>query len=282
MSPFVDRIPESVDFYQEGDAGDFKIEAFGRYVKEKTGIPFRNRGNLYEGLSGEEAEEAAGRLARIRVKDPAKKFFPGAPLQGEIDYEKRRIGDTGWRAFGVFYDGIRYQEIVSRLIPEDPESPRCSILFTHQLFGTRDSNDRRYHARASLYGFPSLISTTGIVEAPAKPREYYLKKQAGIPVEFLMQEYEDRFVVRGDSRMTEILKGYAMQALFFHLLDEPFCGDRSCRLFNSHWQEELLHSQLGGRYEFCPRHEGVLRVLKNRKRSRGGIGLSSTCGSPGN
>jgi hypothetical protein len=102
------------------------------------------------------------------------------------------------------------------------------------------------------------------VEAPAKPKEYYLKRQMGVPMEMLKEEYQDRFLDHGDVRTAEVLKGYAMQALFFHLFGGPFCEDRDCRLFNSHWQEEVLHAQLDGKYEFCPRHEAMVRALKER------------------
>jgi hypothetical protein len=143
------------------------------------------------------------------------------------------------------------------------------ILFTNQLFGTWDRDNRRYHARVSLYGFPSLISTTGLFEAPARPKGYYLRKQMGVPIELLKEEYQGRFLEPGDARMTEVVKGYAMQALFFHLWGEPFCEDPDCRLFNSHWQEEVLHAQMDGRYEFCAKHEAILKRLRNRAKEEG-------------
>ena len=54
------------------------------------------------------------------------------------------------------------------------------------------------------------------------------------------------------------------KAHLFYVTGEPFCEDRDCRLFNSHWQEEVLHSQLDGQYEFCSRHEGILKGLRER------------------
>ncbi len=208
-------------------------------------------------------EAIAKEFARIKVKDPGARFVLGSPLQAEIDYEKRRARDPKWRIFGILYEGVRYQKIVSELIDKgELDLTRCSILFTNQLFGTWDRGDLRYHARVSLYGFPNLISTTGLVEAPAKPKGFYLKKQVGVPVQLLKEEYQGRFLDHGDARTTEVLKGYAMQALFFHLSGEPFCEDPDCRLFNSHWQEEVLHSQLNGRYEFCPKHEEALKSLR--------------------
>jgi len=258
-------IPTSIDLYQEGDLKGLNIEDICRYLKEKTQIPFRLHGNIYKGLPEERVEVVAKEFARIKVKDPGKQFVPGVPLQAEIDYEERRLKDSKWRIFGILYEGIWYQKVVFELIDKgESDLNRCSILFTNQLFGTWDRGDQRYHARVSLYGFPHLISTTGLVEAPAKPKEFHLKKQMGVPIEILKEEYQGRFLDYGDVRTTEVLKGYAMQALFFHFLGEPFCEDRDCRLFNSHWQEEVLHSQLDGRYEFCSRHEAILDELKGR------------------
>jgi hypothetical protein len=84
----------------------------------------------------------------------------------------------------------------------------------------------------------------------------------GTPIEWLKEEYQGRFLDHSDSRMTEVLKGYAMQALLFHLTGDPFCEDRDCRLFNSHWQEEVIHSQINGKYEFCPIREALLKGLR--------------------
>jgi len=259
------KIPASIHLYQEGKLEGLNIEDLGQYLKEKTHIPFHLCGNIYKGLPEERIEAAAKEFARIKVKDPGRGFVFGLPLQAEIDYEKRRIRDPNWRVFGILYEGIWYQKIVSELIDKgELDFNRCCILFTNQLFGTWDRDNRRYHARVSIYGFPHLISTTGLVEAPAKPKGFYLKKQMGLSLELLKEEYQGRFLDHGDLRITEVLKGYAMQALFFHLSGEPFCEDRDCRLFNSHWQEEVLHAQIDGQYEFCPRHEGVLNELKSR------------------
>jgi len=259
------NIPTFIPLYQEGNLEGLNIEDLGQYLTEKTHIPFHLLGNIYKGLSEERIEAMTERLARIKVRDPGKRFTPGVPLPAEMDYEKRRIRSPHWKIFGILYEGALYQEIVSDLIyGSEPDFDHCSILFTNQLFGTWDRDDQRYHARTSLYGFPNVISITGLVEAPAKPKEFYLKKQMGLPLELLKEEYQDRFLDHGDPRITEVLKGYAMRALLFHLTGDPFCEDRDCRLFNSHWQEEVLRSQMDGRYEFCSMHEAVLKELRKR------------------
>ena len=268
MNDFIHHIPTYIDLFEEGDLRGLNLQKLGRYLSEKTGVPFRIQGNIYKRLSEERLEVIAKELARIKVKDPGKRLALGVPLQAEIDYERRRVRSLGWKVFGILYEGVLYQKIVSDLIFEDGLAlDHCSIVFTNQLFGTWDRDNWRYHTRVSLYGFPSLISIVGLVEAPAKPKEFYLRKQMGTPMELLKEEYQGRFLDHGDSRMTEVLKGFVMQALLYHLTGDPFCEDRGCRLFNSHWQEEVLHSQMDSRYEFCPRHESILKELKGRSPS---------------
>ena len=273
MNDFIHPIPEAIDLYEEGDLNNLDIADVGEYLQEKTHIPFRIGGNVYERFSEKRIEKTSRELAGIRVRDPGKRFISGFPFQAEVDYEKRRIRDPEWKIFGILYEGVLYQRIISDLVIKKGSGlKQCILVFTNQLFGTWDEYNGRYHARVSLYGFPSLISITGLVEAPAKPKEFYVKKQMGTPAAWLKEEYQGRFLDHGDRRTTEVLKGYAMQALLFHLTGDPFCEEEDCRLFNGHWQEEVLHSQLDGRYDFCPRHDFMLNQLRGRNRSgRGAV-----------
>jgi hypothetical protein len=257
------HLPASILIYEEGDLDGLDVRQVGEYLTEKTSLPFHLKGYLGSNVTEERAKTASERLARIKVRDPGRKFVWEESLPAEIEYERRRIREPHWKIFGIFYEGIFYQEIISGLISERGlDLDHCALLFTNQLFVTWDRKDSRYHARTSLYGFPNLISLPGLVEAPAKPRAFYIKKRMGVSVEELKEEFEGQFIDYGDSRITEVMKGYAMQALFFHLSGEPFCEDPNCRLFNSHWQEEVLHSQLDSPYEFCRRHETILEGLR--------------------
>jgi hypothetical protein len=58
------------------------------------------------------------------------------------------------------------------------------------------------------------------------------------------------------------MKGYVMQALLFHLTEDPFCEDRNCRLYNAHWQEEVIHAQINSEYEFCEKHARVIEQME--------------------
>ena len=144
------------------------------------------------------------------------------------------------------------------------------IIITNSLFATFSDMDKRIHLRSSLFSYPSIISLPGIVEAPAKPRGYYLAKQSlahtglwEIEEARIKKELKDRFIDYGDSRITEVLKGLVSQALFFYFTGEPFCKIRKCRLYNAHWQEELIHSQIKSGM-FCARHGRILKKLAGR------------------
>jgi hypothetical protein len=64
-----------------------------------------------------------------------------------------------------------------------------------------------------------------------------------------------------DKRLTEVLTGYIYQAIFYHLTGQPFCHESNCRLYNAHWQSEVLNAQLNPP-EFCKMHQLLLNRLK--------------------
>jgi hypothetical protein len=111
------------------------------------------------------------------------------------------------------------------------------------------------------------------VEAPAKPREFYIAKRglridsADARYEALKEQFTGRFVDFDDPRLTAIAKGYVLQALFYQITGEPFCDDPDCVLFNAHWQEELLHAQVESGL-LCGRHRKVAEALRGGRGTR--------------
>lgn len=254
---------EKVFLYNEGASKKLDIEEIARYIRKKLGRDLVGVRDVYSLWRTEEREDYARKLASIKVLNVGQKVMLGKePLNSEVQYEKRRIlGKT--EAFGVIYDGFLLQRILSELIVAGERSPEfVHIFLTNRLFATWEENDRRYHLRASVYGFPSAISTSGIVEAPARPREYYLLKQQYEMLKRDMSELVDAFrgscITYDDERLNEVVKGYGMQAVCYQLIGTPFCGDKGCRLYNAHWQEELIFAQLGAEYEFCESHARLL------------------------
>ena len=109
-------------------------------------------------------------------------------------------------------------------------------------------------------GTPSLISTSGLIEAPAKPREYYYVRgrmvQSGMDISELDSMYKGRFVEYDDPKITSILSSYALQVIFYELTGNAFCDNPICCLSNSHWQEEVLKVQYQGK--LCDKCSDIL------------------------
>lgn len=219
------------------------------------------------------AADIAGKMAVARVKNlEAPLNGSGPALYGEIDYETRRLKDRSKQVFGVLYDAHLLAQMYSGLIPENESTIDClNVIFTNQLIGTWDEGDNRYHARTVLCGSPSIVSLSGIVEAPAKSREYYLARRSaeafGMAEEEKMElagSFAEDCLSHDDVRLTEAAKGFLMQAVAYRITGEPFCKDRTCRLFNAHWQKELLACQFGEKDEFCSEHRQIFQRCSDR------------------
>ncbi len=163
------------------------------------------------------------------------------------------------------YDGFELQNVLTELIPSDELNTNYfHVFFTNKLTCTYDYNDCRYHGRALIAANPSIISTTGIIEAPAKPKEYYLdlisNYQYGLNVNSIKEKYKGEYLEYNDPRLSKIIEGYLLQAIFYYETGEEFCSDKNCRLFNSHWQKDLLQSQIETS-NLCEKHKEKLREL---------------------
>jgi hypothetical protein len=260
-------VPRIVYLYEEPSTPTLRVGEIAEAVTAWTGIPAEGRPEFFSHAEGVEPEALARRLAAVRVRHVGKPFEAIDPLFGEVRFEARMLRQPTKKVPGVLYDGPRLQALCRSLLPRQERTYRVAhVVFTSRLLGTF-GEDGRYHARVNVCGHPNLVSTSGVVEAPAKPKEYYRAKAGyqmagmGVPFEALKERIEGRFVDYDDPRMTDVLKGYAMQCLWYHIAKEAFCPDPSCRLFNAHWQEEVLGAQLLGK-DFCPRHEQALDVLR--------------------
>jgi hypothetical protein len=269
--PFI-TIPSYVHIYQGVEAphlNSIEIADYLKIILKQSEIDIRPEffSFCFSSYSDEAKDNilntTAVQIAKLRIRDITKKDFNSEPLQVEIDYEKRNLLKSIGKTFGIIYEGFNLQQLLLGLIHDkEKESEHLHLIFTNQLFGTWDHSNCRYHARVSIYGFPSIISTSGVVEAPAKPKDFYLRRQLGEDLYRLKEAYKESFIDYGDPRMIYVLKGYIAQALFYHLVGYPFCEDKNCRLFNAHRQSELLHAQLLSPYEFCPKHQAILDQLK--------------------
>ena len=82
----------------------------------------------------------------------------------------------------------------------------------------------------------------------------------GLNLDSVKKKYQGSYLEYHDKRLAIIAEGYVMQALFYYLTGEPFCDLRECRLYNPHWQKDLLYSQLEVG-KLCERHQKILNNL---------------------
>lgn len=180
---------------------------------------------------------------RIKVKDIE------TPVDLPVEHgkpENKNSAGKNMKPHTELYDGLWLQRKLNSLLPARlRDNKNIIIIITGLLFGT--FGDKRYHARAVLMGEPNIISTSGIVEGPARPPEYYWIKARFLQSEMDLAEideiYRDRYVLYDDERITDIAGSYALQAIAYELSGEAFCDNKDCCLYNSHWQKEVLDLQ---------------------------------------
>ena len=162
------------------------------------------------------------------------------------------------------------QKLLENLLQKDEQQQqqelifkKLKILITDILLCTFDDTDWRYHARSLICGNPTLISTSGIVEGIAKPLDYYYKlyffreKDRDI-VDELKRDYNRQFINYNDPRINDIIVGLVLQSLFYFINSgDPFCEDRNCRLFNAHFQDDIIRINIKDK-KICQRHKFLL------------------------
>ena len=213
-------------------------------------------------------------LMSIRIFDIKRPFNeqPRVKVQGKLNQNIAHknnsrqpiLSDT--RQELLLYDGFMMQRLFETVLNENEANiDQVHIVFEDRLICTFSEEDWRYHARTILGGSPSIISTTGIIEAPAKPKEWYIK-QTQLAVYDMGDDNDENdsisssneYLDYGDHRINFAAVGYALQALFFFITEgNPFCNDVNCRLYNAHWQKELILSQIKS-MRLCNEHAELL------------------------
>ena len=245
--------------YDEPAVPEIKINELVKFLKETFSVKVETRENILKYSS----IDSAIKIAECKIFNLRKDFEKHTPTNEEVLFEESNINDTSKTENIIMYDGFQLQKVLANLIPESENIENIfHVLFTNKLTCTYDCKDFRYHGRALIGTNPSIISTTGIIEAPAKPREYYFdlmtNLRQGINVETIKQKYKGTYLEYNDSRLSKIVQGYLLQAIFYYETGDPFCNNLECKLFNAHWQKDLLHSQLKVG-KLCKNHQEILR-----------------------
>jgi hypothetical protein len=247
--------------YDEPSVPEIQLNDLVNFLQETFSVKVETRKNILKFSS----KDTAFKIAECKIFNLRKDFEKHAPTQEEISFEESNVNDTTKTENIIMYDGFRLQKVLSDLISETENTENIfHVFFTNKLTCTYDYNDYRYHGRTLIGANPSIISTTGIIEAPAKPREYYSDLMTnftqGVNVETIKQKYKGMYLEYNDSRLSKIVEGYLLQIIFYYETGEPFCDNSECRLFNAHWQKDLLHSQLEVR-KLCKNHQKILKKI---------------------
>ena len=260
---------KKIILYKEPAISEINIAHLTNFLETEFPIQVEIRENIFKQFNDEQIKG----LSSIRVRDVKNSFSIYDYTVDEIEFEKRLSQDSSLMDSTIkvedaedisqvyMYDGFELQKIL-RYLNGDKEV--LHIIITNRLTCTFDENDSRYHARAVICANPAVISTTGIIEAPAKPREYYFEamalKSQGLGIESVKEQYKNRFLEYNDRRLTKILEGYMLQIIFYNITGESFCEDIQCRLNNAHWQKDLLFSQIEVS-KLCKKHSKILENL---------------------
>jgi hypothetical protein len=247
--------------YDEPSVPEIQLDKLVKFLQETFSITVESRDNILKFAS----KDTAFMIAECKVFNLRKDFEKHTPTNEEILFEESNFQDTSKTENIIMYDGFRLQKVLANLISEKEDTEDIfHVFFTNKLTCTFDNNDYRYHGRAMIGSNPSIISTTGIIEAPAKPREYYFDLMTnfthGINVDTIKQKYKGTYLEYNDLRLSKIIEGYLLQAIFYYETGEPFCDNSDCRLFNAHWQKDLLHSQLDNG-KLCENHQKILKNI---------------------
>ena len=247
--------------YDEPTVPEIQLNEVVKFLQETFSVIVEVRENILKFSS----KDSALKIAGCKIFNLRKDFEKHNPTNEEILFEESNVHDTSNTENIIMYDGFQLQKVLAALIPKTENIEDIfHVFFTNKLTCTYDYNDFRYHGRALIGTNPSIISTTGIIEAPAKPRGYYYDLMTnftqGINVETIKQKYKGTYLEYNDSRLSKIVQGYLLQAIFYYETGDPFCKNTECQLFNAHWQKDLLYSQLEVG-ELCENHQKILQNL---------------------
>jgi hypothetical protein len=267
----MDKTP--VYLYSDRPAEFLDLEKVDKYLIN-LGFTSEIKGDFVNSI-GFSHRKLALKLSKCRVVDL---LIDGGlnldPSDNDIADETRilksRKPDQLKKDFSNLCDGFA----LSRAFRSSIKNRGFHIIFTSRMIASYEGT--RYHGRTIIVDYPiSIISTTGIIEAPAKPREYYIKKIAyervkvaglRVPSEEdynmdLKKEYRGRFIDYDDPLITRVSIGLALQALFYLFFGEVFCKNPDCQLYNAHTQEDLIRAQIY-HGKLCERHKIMLDKKK--------------------
>ena len=258
---------KKIIIYDEPSIPEIKISNLVNFLKDIFSADIIIKDNFFQKLD----ESEINLLSKTRIFDIYKKYSKYVPKEETITLERElcknsslmenttKIEDAESISDVVMYDGFEMQKIIRKQLEIDNQT--LHIILTNRFTCTFDESDSRYHVRAVICANPAIISTTGIVEAPAKSKKFYIEamssKAQGLDIEPIKDKHKGEYLEYHDKRLSKIIEGYLLQVIFYVLTGESFCDYLDCRLNNAHWQRDLLYWQIEIS-KLCDRHQEIL------------------------
>ncbi len=152
------------------------------------------------------------------------------------------------------------QRALRALIPQEEAGlDHLHIVFTAHLLAEIEQ-PLNLHPRMAALGAPSVLSTSGLVEVPDRPKEYHFKRMqyatfgADDHLPDLAEDFADRALGYGDPRLNDVLRGYMLMAVIYRATGDGPCDIPTCPLYPADTQVDVLDAQLGHESAMCPHH----------------------------
>lgn len=180
------------------------------------------------------------------------------------------------RDLGVVYEAEPLQAVMRTLIPaEERGEDILHLVFITQCIGRFVAGESHFRLQIVQHGEPAIISTTGMVEAPALPREYAFRRAQllSFGMDEAAEELDGLFAEETfrheDPRINRVATGIALQAVFQRACGEVGCSEPTCPLRLAATHDELVQAHLSDDSRLCDRHARMLIAAREASRRAG-------------
>jgi len=169
------------------------------------------------------------------------------------------------RDLGAVYLAEPLQDVLRAMLPaEERGVANLHLAYITQCIGRWVAEESYFRLQIIRHGEPTIISTTGFVEAPALPREYAFRRAqlVGFGMEEAAEELDARFAGKAlghaDARINRVATGFALKAVFRQAFAEDGCDEPTCPLHPTATHDELARAYLDDDSRLCDRHARML------------------------
>ena len=226
--------------YDEPAVSEINIPNLVNFLKQTIPVEVIVKDNFFKELSTQQIQK----MSESRIFEIQNTFRRHNPSQTDLELEEqfcknskimeetKKPEEADSLSEVIMYDGFEIQKIIRDNLL-DFENQTLHVILTNRFTCTYDESDGRYHGRAVICSNPAIISTTGMIEAPAKSSEFYIEAMSnraqGQDIKSVKEKHEGEFLEYHDERLSKVIEGYLLQVIFYLLTGESFCDYMDCR-----------------------------------------------------